>query len=202
MKKKKIIILILALVSLTIFISTTIYTYAKYKTTVDGNMATDIYKWHFKINDEDIVSNNTETISIPISFDNTENAQKLYPGATGTFEIELDYSAVNLDFTYTISIEDNEIIKDLKISKLYYENSDGTQEEITATESDGASIVTGEILATDTPRTKTLMAEVIWNDDEDTEEMNDNEDTKVAYEYGNTEEDITFVVNITLTQKN
>ena len=193
MKNKKTVILILAFLSLFAFLGSATYTYAKYRSGITGTIGTEISKWTFVINDEFITANRETTLNIPLeSLDTCTGDEckvtsgKIAPGSKKSFEINIDYSDVSLDFKYTLSITDSPI-EDLKV-------------QIEGIDPDGE--ITKDIIIADAGDNKKEKITVFieWKDDGEADEvMDDAADTAVGS--GNNTE-ISFNVKLNLTQLN
>ncbi len=189
--KKKNIILILAIISLLIFLSSTAYTYAKYRRATTSEAETTISQWGFKVNDNDFTSSEVEkkfTIQSSDIFKCTSNCNvssgKVAPGSTGEFEIKIDYSAVSLQFKYDISFEalNRDIIKtetipeftDLHITGYKINNGTLTTANDTTiiTKNINPAAVTGE-------KIEKITIYVEWNDTA-SNTYNDKEDTTLG----------------------
>lgn len=107
-EKKLKIIQTLFIISLLITISLINSTYAKYYEQLNTNYKlAGIKRWSIKINDTDIYEEtNLNNILQPFIIDN-ENTKTniLVPGSEGYFEIEIDYTKVDLPFTANFVVE-------------------------------------------------------------------------------------------------
>lgn len=196
MEKKKKIALILAIFALIAFIGSVAYTYAKYFTLTTGKIGSSIKQWNIKVNDELIKNNTTLSQTITAYFPN-ENGKtavnKMAPGTEGYFEIVIDYSKVDLSFSYDLSIAENEKLKDLQIDRI---EVDG--EEIERTDPDSINIVGNvNIEDPDDDLKKIVIVYFKWYDESDNI-MDDEEDTSIPIE----NDSIDFDVNILVTQLN
>lgn len=191
MKVKRTIILVLALISLAIFLGSSAYTYAKYYTKEDSTIGSHIKKWDIKINNESIRTGTVLSQKINAYIEGNPNVadNTIAPGTYGYFLIDVDYTNVDLSFTYDISIEVNDTIPDIESYKV---EVDGV--EITAV--DGHIIGTIDINSAVT-RTKEIKVYLRWNDAESTgATMTNEEDTQVTIDY----EEIDFNVTVQITQ--
>lgn len=189
MKKKKNIILALALFALFILIAGGAYSYAKYFTKADGNIGSNIKRWDIKINNESIQNKTTLTNKITATFPNESGhvkENKIAPGVEGYFEITIDYSGVDLDFTYDLSIA-GDAVPDIKLTKLVVDD-----EEIAALDH-----VEGTINIDGVTTSKVIKAYVKWNDG-DGSTLSNEEDTEVTIN----NDSIDFDIQMTFTQAN
>lgn len=193
MNKKKKIILLFACLSLLVFIGSTAYTYAKYFSQTKRDIGTNIKKWNIKINDIDIKNGTTLSEGITATFTGSQHIAEntMAPSSEGYFEINLDYSDVEVSFKYEISIEENTTVPDISIYKLEVDN--------TEIEGNGLTI-SNEIdinSDTDDDKKKTIKVYIKWNDDESNgATMSNEEDTDVAIN----NETIDFNVNLSFVQ--
>lgn len=167
--------------------------YAKYKRQVDANVQNRISSWNIKVNNESI--NNKTTLSSEITpiIKNNQYVKEgtLAPGTTGYFDIVIDATEVDVDFTYTITGETNYetplldlLITDYEIDGVKTSYEDGKPLSGTLQKNTG-----------NTP----VRIYFKWNDDENNI-MNNSEDTKYAIDPNN---EITKIkVSITFSQKN
>ena len=192
MKKKKTIILVLAFIALLAFLASATYTYAKYRSGIKGSVGSDIAKWNFVINDEYITSNHTGSLNIPLtsldvcnSTDCKVTSGKIAPGSRSTFQIEIDYTDVTLDFNYTISITDSPIA-DLRV-------------EIDGATGSGTEVNKDVIIdPTSTNKVETVNVNIEWKDDGAADEtMDDAADTAIG---SGDDLEANFTVSINLKQ--
>lgn len=167
--------------------------YAKYKRQVDANVQNRISSWNIKVNNESI--NNKTTLSSEITPTIEENQYvkegTLAPGTTGYFDIIIDATEVDVDFTYTITGKTNDetplldlLITDYEIDGIKTSYEDGKPLSGTLQKNTG-----------NTP----IRIYFKWNDDENNI-MDNSEDTKYAIDPNN---EITKIkVSITFNQKN
>lgn len=190
MNKRKKILLLFACLSLLLFITSTVYTYAKYYSQTNRDIGTNIKKWKIKVNNNDIKNGETLGEEISATFEGSEHIAEntMAPGSIGSFEIELDYSNVEVSFEYEIGIEKTEI-EDIEIYKLEVDGTEITGNGLT---------ITNQIDIkndTDTDKIKKIKVSLIWNDDENAS-LNNSEDTQIAIN-NNT---IDFNISLKLTQ--
>ena len=200
MKNKRKIVLFLAIISLVLFIGGTIYSYAKYFTSSDNSLGTSIKRWDIIVNNETIRNKTTLTNSISAVFPNTNGhtaTNKIAPGVEGNLNITIDYTNVDVSFRYDFSIAKNETLPDIKISDVSV--SGGTAQNLTITTDDeGVTHVTATIpySATATNKVQTITAKVKWDDNPNTNEMDNEEDTEV----GATVDSVDFDVQMSFIQ--
>lgn len=113
--KKKIILFLIPLTLLMITIKTS---YSRYVSKTEGSVNTDISGWNIVLNNEDIISNRTEYITITPEMLSSKNVApgKVAPGSEGYLPISIDISNVDVPFSYLIEeVEEERTISDLKL---------------------------------------------------------------------------------------
>lgn len=107
-KIKKMLIVILFVISLIINIVSIRSTYAKYQEEVNTDYQVFIRKWLINVNDKDIQDETMlmSTVLQPTLIENEHiKSNIIAPGREGYFEIDLDYTKVDVPFTYSFEIE-------------------------------------------------------------------------------------------------
>lgn len=187
MKKKdlKFLIIFIVIVSFS-FIYLFQSSYAKYRRNTNAMVQGRIASWNIKVNNETINGKQTLTSFITPTIDSNQYVKSgtLAPGSTGYFEIDIDATDVDVDFTYTISgvVAEETPLLDLKLT--HYKIGTGTKTALTGN-------VTGDIVK-NTPSTKiTIYFE--W-DDSNANQMNNTQDTTYATNsnYQNTQIKVTL----------
>lgn len=183
MKYIKKTILLLACFSFLISISTFKETYAKYKDDINGTTSFNVARWKILVNSQDINSSETSSATITPTFIANENIAQnvIAPTSSGYFDIIIDSTNTDVSFSYTINLEIDEesSVSDIVIDG-YKMNNDINNEnvEIIAIED---SELTGNILLADTNKVNTIRIYIKWNDDTDTQEMNNAADTEASF---------------------
>ncbi len=201
MKKKSKIVLILAIISLILFITGSVYTYAKYLTKTTSTITSKIKNWDILVNNETIRGKRVLTNEITATFPNTNGhtkVDKIAPGIEGMFTISIDYSHVDLNFSYDLSIAENETIPDIKLTRIEMDGVTLSNDHISV-DGNGITHITGEIEITpsDVTKKKDIVVYVKW-DDSSTNEMDNEEDTEV----GVNEDSVDFDVKMSFIQLN
>lgn len=186
--KRKIAIFV-ALLSLFYSVTLIQTTYAKYVSSAEANSNINIARWSITINNQDVIQNSNFTNSLSPVFNNNQYIKEnvIAPTSEGYFDIIIDGTNADVSFKYTVTINpiSNRTIKDLKIVKYTIDDIDYTYNDNIA----------GIINYNDENKTKSIRVFFIWNDDEETQEMNNSEDT-LATINGNAN----YRVNINLIQ--
>lgn len=202
-KNKLKILQILCIISLLITIFSIQRTYARYFEKVDTTYDTHIKRWLIKVNDHIIQEESALTEFMqPIIVDNenmnTNNT--LVPGRTGYFDILIDYTYVDVPFSYEFSIEQLNTTK-LEDFEIYRcEVIEGDKSTFTDTK-----VITGEIdptadLNSNKEKKRQIKVWFRWNDD-DNNKMNNKSDTQFKGDKNSDEQEIHTVLNYKTTLK-
>lgn len=168
--------------------------YAKYRRTANTELNATIARWALKVNNQDINHETTLTNTITPTLEVSEYVKEgtIAPGSTGYFDIIIDASDVDVDFTFTVdgNYDETTPLSDLIFDK--YKIND--EAEITYSETTG---ITGTI----TKNTAETNVRVYfkWNDDI-TNNMSNEDDTV----YSQNEDFRTTKINVAIhfQQKN
>ena len=129
--------LLLGLFSLLVLVNTVQDSYAKYVSSASANSNFSIAQWTFKVNDQDVLSNNDFSSTIIPLIDENSDIREGYiaPTSTGYFDIIIDYSNVGVSFNEILSLSpgtnslDDLIITGYRVNDgetINFENSDYT----------------------------------------------------------------------------
>ena len=195
MKNKRKIFLLLSFLSLFLCLYFVSDTYAKYLTKASAGVTGQVAKWHIKVNNTNVRNNDTLTNVITPVFAGSQHvaANVIAPTVTGYFDLQLDASDVDVSFTYNISVTRNANLRDFVVTG--YQVDSGTTNSVDV--SVETPTISDDILITDTTRTHTIRVFIGWNDDADTQELNNAQDTTVTGTYDN----INLTVNLSFVQK-
>ena len=192
MKIKKKIIFFVALMCLFYCVSLMQSTYAKYITTADANADFTIARWNILINNQDIRDNSNFSNLIVPEFNGTTNIREgvVAPTAEGEFEIVIDGNETDVSYTYTITIDynGNNDVDDLIITGY-------TIDDINYVYTMGDPI-TDDVLVNDENKVTAIKFFVKWNDDPETQSMDNANDTATT-----SDGIAAFSVNINVIQK-
>ena len=121
---KKIILLIMCIISLFITIAVIFSTYSRYAQDANANLELTVGKWKIKLNDMDVTQNNTYNFEIKdLIITENENviSGKIAPGLLGYFDINIDPTDTNVSVRYNLTINtqvlENSNIKIVEISE-------------------------------------------------------------------------------------
>lgn len=195
MKNKRKIFLLLSFLSLFLCLYFVSDTYAKYLTKASAGVTGQVAKWNIKVNNTNVRNNDTLTNVITPVFAGSQHvaANVIAPTVTGYFDLQLDASDVDVSFTYNISVTRNANLRDFVVTG--YQVDSGTVNSVDV--SVETPTISDDILITDTTRTHTIRVFIGWNDDADTQELNNAQDTTVTGTYDN----INLTVNLSFVQK-
>ena len=186
---KKKISLFVALLSLFYSVSLIQTTYAKYVTTAEANSNINIARWNITVNNQDVIENSNFIQNLSPVFNGTTYIKEnvIAPTSEGYFDILIDGTNTDVSFQYTITINpsDANTIKDLKIVKYTINNVDYNY----------IDNISGDINFDDENKNVAIRVFIMWNDEESTQEMNNNDDTIATVE-GNAN----YKINVNLIQ--
>lgn len=168
--------------------------YAKYKREILGNTNSTIANWNIKVNNESINNKTVLTNYITPTFDANQYVKSnvLAPGSTGYFEIVINAQEVDVDFNYEIAAGVNEDtpLNDLKITS-YEQNN-------TTSNYNDTDKITGTIQKNTGNTTIKIYFE--WDDNSQTETMNNRDDTEYAIDPDNQTTKIKVTLKFTQRQ--
>ncbi len=192
MKIKKKILFFVALICLFYCVSLMQATYAKYVTTADTDASFTIARWNILVNTQDVKENSNFTNLIVPVFEGTTNIKEdvIAPTSEGYFDIVIDGTGTDVSYTYTLNIDyaDGNDVDDLVITKY-------TIGEVNYVYTIGNNI-TDDVLVNATDKVTSIRFFVEWNDDTQTQTMDNAEDT-IATKNGMA----AFKVNLNVIQK-
>ncbi len=164
-----------ALISLFYCVSLIQSTYAKYVTAATGTTNLTTAKWNIIVNNQDVTSNSNFSTSIVPTFNGTTNIKSgvIAPTATGSFDVTLDMSQVEVSVEYTITaaISNSNTVTDLKIVSYTIDN----------VETAYTGSISDQVLLNSADKTVTITFNVEWVEDaSDGAVMNNLQDTQAA----------------------
>lgn len=168
--------------------------YAKYLTSAEGSTELTIASWNIKVNDLSIKNNSDISNSIVPIFPGSEHIAEniIAPTVEGYFDLNLDFSDADVSFKYEIisSADENSSVKDLVATG--YSIDDG--EKITFENYNDPISETIEL--TSNIKTRKIRIYIMWNDNETTQIMTNDDDTVST----TSENPALFHVNVSFTQ--
>lgn len=188
--KKKDIRFIIIFLAILIFAGIYLFqtSYAKYRRQIKTDFSATIASWNIKVNNE-MINNKTEltnTITPVINNSTYVKEGTIAPGTTGYFDLTIDATLVDVDFTYTIDVE-----PDTDTPLLDFIITSYTIGSTTVTLQPGDSII--EDLVKNTGTTS-LRINFAW-DDSATNQMDNEADTEYAIDTNHTNTDVTVSIN-------
>ena len=164
--------------------------YAKYRKQIEGNMDATVASWNIKVNNETINNKTVLTNEIVPVIESNDYVKSnvIAPGSTGYFDLIINAEEVDVDFNYEVSSEVNE---DTPLTDLII-----TEYEMNGVRStyDGTNKIIGT-LQKNTGDT-TIRIYFKWNDDQ-TETMNNQQDTDYVIDSNNQPTKIKVMIKFT-----
>lgn len=195
---KKFTILIIGLILLTILLGFALI-YAKYISSAYGNTKMAIARWDIKVNNLSIKDNTNISNTLKPIFPGNSNiaANIIAPTAEGYFDLNFDFSGADVSFKYEItpSVDSSSSVKDLVATGYSIADNGGEFGNRVNLENYNDKI-SDTILLNSPVKKRTIRIYILWNDDETSQEMSDDEDTNST----KSEKDPLFHVNIIFTQ--
>lgn len=194
MKNRKKLLLLLIGICVCLLLFTIITIYAKYLTATEGTTSLTIANWNISVNDLSIKTDSDISNSIVPVFPGTEHISSniIAPTAEGYFDLNLDFSNVDVSFKYeiTASADENSSVKDLVA--IGYSVDDGERIDF---ENYNETITEVIELLSDI-NTRKIRVFIKWDDSEDSQTMNNDDDTLST----TSDAPALFHVNIAFTQ--
>lgn len=171
--------------------------YSKYVTQISGDEFLSIAKWSFLVNGKDgSKGENLGTLNLGAKTYTAETlkAERIAPGTSGTFDIEIDATGTEIGVNYKVEAKD--VLN--KPTNLYFTINDTKY----STVEDMVASITGTINADEVNKTRTITVNWYWDyetgntqEEIETHDLEDTTDGKVA-------QDFQFTIVITGTQVN
>lgn len=176
MKNNKKLLILLIGIFICLLLFSIVQIYAKYLTSASGQTGITIARWNISVNNKSIKNNSDISADIVPIFTGNEHMSPdiIAPTAEGYFDLDFDFSDVDVSFKYEINISADETssVKDLVTTG--YSIDDG---EIIKFEQFNQPI-SDTILLNNNVKHQKLRVYILWNDDETTAQMTDEEDTQ------------------------
>ena len=183
MKNSKKFLLLLIGILICILIFSIVQIYAKYLTSATGKTDITIAKWNISVNNKSIKNNSDiSSVIIPVFTGNEHISPDIIaPTAEGYFDLNFDFSDVDVSFKYEITVksDDNSSVKDIVATG--YSVADGEQpidDNSKITFDEFNKPITNIVLLNDDLTKRTIRVYIVWNDDETTSNMTNEEDTQ------------------------
>lgn len=171
---KKVLFLIICILIISAIVMI-IQIYAKYLSSASGDTTLQVARWNILVNNISIKNNTNISNSIVPVFSGNENIAKdiIAPTAEGYFDLEFNFRDADVSFEYeiTTSVDENSLVKDLVTTG--YSVDDG--EKIVFDEYNQPIKETIDLNSG--IETRKIRVYILWNDDEQTQTMNNADDT-------------------------
>lgn len=175
MKNNKKLLILLIGIFICLLLFSIVQIYAKYLTSASGQTGITIARWNISVNNKSIKNNSDISADIVPIFTGNEHMSPdiIAPTAEGYFDLDFDFSDVDVSFKYEINISADETssVKDLVTAG--YSIDDG---EIIKFEQFNQPI-SDTILLNNNIKHQKIRIYILWNDDETTAQMTDEDDT-------------------------
>lgn len=172
---KKLMFIIIACIFLILSVFLMSQIYAKYLTSATGKASIPISRWNITVNNASIKNNSDFSSRISPVFPGNENIASgvIAPTAEGYFDLNFDFTNVDVSFQYNISVESDESssISDIVITG--YSIDDGAKLKVENNKAD----ITNIIRIADNVKLRKLRVYTMWNDDPETSSMDNLADT-------------------------
>lgn len=119
--------MVIAFVLLTVSLSLMSNTYSRYIADTNGDVDIEFAKWQILVNNNDIINSSISEINFTPTIEQNQNIEDNFiaPSSKGYFDINIDYTNVDVSFNYTITLNiENEEIPDLMMTKYAIIDSD------------------------------------------------------------------------------
>ena len=186
---------ILACISLLFCIFIINSTFAKYATSVDGDVNTNIARWRILVNDTDVHMNNSLSNAITPVFYGTDfiAPDVIAPTSEGYFDLVIDSTGTDLSFSYSIDISVGEDSSVRDLVAFAYQINDGV-----IINANSLSNIGGNVIYNLSQTVNTIRVFIKW-DDSDNKTMTNLEQTAASYD---TAKNPKLSVNLSFIQLN
>ena len=171
--------MLLACISLLLLVNMVQDTYAKYVSSADANSNFAIAGWAFNVNSQDVIANNDFSNTILPTWDANSNIATgvIAPTSTGSFTVQIDSSNCDVAFDETITLSQGTTNTVTDIVFTGYSLNGGTT--VSLNDVTTATITSTHALNEQTT-TNTYVFYIKWNDNAQTEQMNNAADTAAS----------------------
>lgn len=193
MKNYKKILFFICIIVICITLVLIVNTYAKYLSSANSSSSINVARWNIKVNNKSIIDSSDITDVIEPVFPGNDYiaANIIAPTAEGYFDLNFDFSNVDVSFNYIISanVNENSDVKDFIVTGYSIDNG-----ELVNLNDNSTNVFSEDIFQKDNIQNRKIRIYIMW-DDSSTSSMDNLSDTSVA----NTGKAL-FDVNITFTQ--
>ena len=189
MKKRKSVLLVIALLLVVVTGGVTMLTYSRYLSTASGTSTAKVAPWVIKVNGTDIVAENSFTFkNIIWSTNQYISDGYIAPSRTGTFDLEIDPSDSKVAVQYKVKIDTTNIDSYPQITVKEVKVGDTTLNA----ESDGTYTKVIDLSAVESGTKDKVTVTIEWVN----ADTNNDSDTNI----GSTVEDLSIPVTVTASQ--
>ena len=183
MKNNKKFLLLLIGIFICLLLFSIVQIYAKYLTSASGKTGITIAKWNKSVNNKSIKNNSDISAAIEPKFDGSTHISPdiIAPTAEGYFDLVFDFSDVDVSFKYEINVSADETssVTDLVATGYSVVDSDQIPDDWEKITFDAFNQpITDTVLLTDNLDKRTIRVYILWNDDENTAPMTNEQDTE------------------------
>lgn len=183
MKNNKKFLLLLIGIFICLLLFSIVQIYAKYLTSASGKTGITIAKWNISVNNKSIKNNSDISAAIEPKFDGSTHISPdiIAPTAEGYFDLVFDFSDVDVSFKYEINVSADETssVTDLVATGYSVVDSDQIPDDWEKITFDAFNQpITDTVLLTDNLDKRTIRVYILWNDDENTAPMTNEQDTE------------------------
>lgn len=191
MKNNKKLFILLVGIFICLLLFSIVLIYAKYLSSASGQTDVNIARWNIIVNDKSIKNNTDISSAIQPVFEGNENIASniIAPTAEGYFDLNFDFTDVDVSFKYEITVSSNENSSVSDLVTTGYSQDDG--EKITFDEFNKP--ITDTISLGDNIDNRKIRVYIIWNDDETSSTMTDEDDTQ------STKQDLPALLNVNIS---
>lgn len=152
--------------------------YAKYLTSVSANTGINIANWNISVNEKSIKdSSDISSVIVPV-FTGNEHISPgvIAPTAEGYFDLNLDFTGINVSFAYEIEVSSAEGSSIPDLVSTGFSIDDGEKINFDTFNQK----ISDSILLNQNISNRKIRVYILWNDDAETSQMSNNEDALSA----------------------
>ena len=178
MKNNKKFMLLIIGIFICLLLFSIVQIYAKYLTSSTGKTNLTIAKWNIIVNKKSIKNNSDISSEIVPVFEGNDNisAGIIAPTATGYFDLDFDFKDADVSFKYEINVSAAESSSVKDIVATGYSIDDGE----TIKFDNFNQTISDTILLNSNIKQRKIRVYILWNDDDETETMSNEDDTASA----------------------
>ena len=182
MKNNKKFLLLLIGIFICLLLFSIVQIYAKYLTSATGKTNITIARWNISVDNKSIKNNSDISAAIEPKFDGSTHISPdiIAPTAEGYFDLVFDFSDVDVSFKYEINVsaDENSSVTDLVATGYSVVDSEQIPDDWEKITFDTFNHpITDTVLLDDNLDKRTIRVYILWNDDETTAQMTNDQDT-------------------------